>query len=57
MRRQKVKANEEGRERAGKKQGGWSPYEDLPTQDHDKITLQDPPRKDHIAFVLAPVPC
>lgn len=28
-----------------------SPREDLPTQDHDKITLQDPPRKDHIAFV------
>lgn len=28
-----------------------SPHENLPTQDHDKITLQNPPRKDHIAFV------
>ena len=28
-----------------------SPHEDLPTQDHDKITLQNPLRKDHIAFV------
>lgn len=34
-----------------KKQEGWSPHEDLPTQNHDKITLQDPLRKDHIAFV------
>ena len=26
-------------------------HEDLPTHDHDRITLQDPQRKDRVAFV------
>lgn len=37
--------------RREKNRRGRSLCEDLPTQDHDKITLQDPAQKDHIAFV------
>lgn len=37
--------------RGKKERKGRSLREDLPTQAHDKITLRDPPGKDHIAFV------
>lgn len=37
--------------RRGIKRKRRSLREDLPTRNHEKITLQDPPGKDHIAFV------
>lgn len=56
--RRKRKKRKGGKKNKGKKKAVLrSPHEDLPTQDHDKITLQNPPcERIILPLCTAPVP-